>query len=239
MEHEVFQSKLKPSVDDALLPSIIRSSSSGEHSHRAAAMELVLERSIQERRERMSTKAKDPVEPDPPPQLKRSEPPKDPIPPAELPVPVDAPQPPPQPSPKDPIQLTELPVPVLAAPPPSQPSSNAGADVPARPASSPITHEVSPDLSTPLKPIKKSKKAKKATRREEPQADVKMDPPPPEVVVQLACQSCSVKQQRSHLQYGIYCCLCVGPLAIMKCVGCGAIRDDSVEACASCHGKFE
>jgi len=51
MEYELFQSKLKPSVDGALVSDIIRSSSSGENSHRMAAMELLFERSIQARRD--------------------------------------------------------------------------------------------------------------------------------------------------------------------------------------------
>ena len=47
---------------------MIRGSSSGLNSHRAAAMELILERSIQDRRERMLAKAKDELGPDPAPQ---------------------------------------------------------------------------------------------------------------------------------------------------------------------------
>jgi len=74
MEHELFQSELKPSVDGALISGMIRSSSSGLHSHRAAAMELILEKSIQDRRERMLTKAKNSLRPDPAPQLKSGEP---------------------------------------------------------------------------------------------------------------------------------------------------------------------
>ena len=44
---------------------IIRSSSSGRDSYRTAAMELLFERSIQERRERMLTRADDTLLPDP------------------------------------------------------------------------------------------------------------------------------------------------------------------------------
>ena len=54
MEHELFRSKLKSLVDRTLIPSIIEGSSSGEHPHHAVAVWLVLERSTQERRERMS-----------------------------------------------------------------------------------------------------------------------------------------------------------------------------------------
>jgi len=58
MEHELFQSKLKPLVDEASVLKMIRSISSGENSHRAAAVELVLERSVQERRKRMIAKVR-------------------------------------------------------------------------------------------------------------------------------------------------------------------------------------
>jgi len=68
MEHELFQSELKPSVDGALISSMIRGSSLGLNSHRAAAMELIIERSIQDRGERMLAKAKDELGPDPAPQ---------------------------------------------------------------------------------------------------------------------------------------------------------------------------
>ena len=54
MEYELFRSKLKPLVNRTLIPNIIESSSSGEHPHHALAMGLILERSIQERLERMS-----------------------------------------------------------------------------------------------------------------------------------------------------------------------------------------
>jgi hypothetical protein len=212
MEHELFQSKLKPSVDGTLLSDIVRGSSSGKHPHRAAAMELVFERSIQGRRERVSTKVKDSLQSDPTPQLKRSEQLKAPIPPAELPIPV------------------------LASPPPPQSSANANANVLAGHTSpSPTTHEVSPVLSTFSKP---AKKIKKAVQREEPQADAKMNPPPSEDIVQLACRSCGVRQQRSHLRLGVCCGLCLGPSAIMKCVGCGTFRINDIEACTSCHKKF-
>ena len=64
MEHELFQSKLKPSVEGALVPEIIRDSSSGLDSHRTAAMELFFESSIQGRRERMFAKVKTSLCPD-------------------------------------------------------------------------------------------------------------------------------------------------------------------------------
>jgi len=65
MEYELFRSKLKPSVDGALISGVIRRSSSGLNSHRTAVMELVIEGSIQERRERMFEKAKNNPRPQP------------------------------------------------------------------------------------------------------------------------------------------------------------------------------
>ena len=70
MEHGLFQSRLKPSVDGALVSGIIRGSSSGLNSHRAAAIELILEGSIRERRERMFTKGKNSLRSDSTPQPK-------------------------------------------------------------------------------------------------------------------------------------------------------------------------
>ena len=72
MEHELFQSKLKSPIDAILISGIIRSSSSSLNSHRMATMELILERTIRERRERMFGKAKNSVRPDPTPQPKRA-----------------------------------------------------------------------------------------------------------------------------------------------------------------------
>ena len=59
MEHKLFYSKLKPSVEDSTLFEIIGSSSSGEKSHRAASMELIFERSIREHKERIAACAKE------------------------------------------------------------------------------------------------------------------------------------------------------------------------------------
>ena len=54
MEYQHFRSKLKSLVDRTLIPSIIEGSSSSEHPYHAVAIGLALERSTQERRERMS-----------------------------------------------------------------------------------------------------------------------------------------------------------------------------------------
>ena len=72
MEHEIFQSELKPSVNGDLLSKIIRSSSSGENSHCAAAMVLIFERSVRERHERMAARVRDSLRPGPVPEPKRN-----------------------------------------------------------------------------------------------------------------------------------------------------------------------
>jgi len=66
MQHKLFYSKLRPSVGDLSLLEIIRSSSSGENPHRAAAMEMTFERLIQEHRERVIASMKE-SESQPPP----------------------------------------------------------------------------------------------------------------------------------------------------------------------------
>ena len=104
MEHELFQSKLKPSVDGALISDIIRGSSSGLNSYRAVAMELIIERSIQDRRERMFTKAKNNLRPDPSLQPKgTSKAPSISIP--EVQPPAPAPQPPSRSLPNDTTEI--------------------------------------------------------------------------------------------------------------------------------------
>ena len=98
MEYELFRSELKPSVDGALLSKTIRGSSSGENSHRAAVMESIFERSIQERRDRASMEVNIPLLLRPRSQIKRSsEERKAFIPPVEPLVPVPDPQRPPPP----------------------------------------------------------------------------------------------------------------------------------------------
>jgi len=214
MEYELFRSKLKSSVDGALVSEIIRSSSSGLNSHRTAAMELILERSIQERRERMFAKAKDSVRPDPAPQPRRtSEAPNIPIPEVKPPVPAPAPQ------------------------LPSQffPGGTTGTATSL--ASASAKYEASQDLSAFSKPTKEIK----ATRGKQPPADVKTNPSPPEVFFELACCRCKVKQARSSLRSGIWCSLCPREARgiEMWCVGCGTIRWKVNEYCTRCHGKFK
>ena len=64
MEYELFQSKLKHLVEGAPLYDIIESSASGEHPHRAAVMELILERSVQRCRKGTLSEVKDIPQPD-------------------------------------------------------------------------------------------------------------------------------------------------------------------------------
>jgi hypothetical protein len=106
MEHDLFWSRLKPLVDRASISNLIESSCSGEHSHRTAAMELVLERSIQERRKRALVKVKDASQPDPTPQHQSSE---------ALAPQLRSPTPVPVPTPQPPSQSTSSPVVALAS----------------------------------------------------------------------------------------------------------------------------
>ena len=211
MEHELFQSKLKPSVDGTLVSSIIRSSSSGLNSHRTAAMVLILERAIRERRERMFVKAKNSLRPDPTPPLKKvNEVPKISIPEVQssAPAPAPVPQPPPQLLPNDTTGIaTNL-------------------------ASASVKCEASQDPSV-------LSKSAKVARRDEPLADAKTKPPPSEDFVELACQRCHLKRLRSNLRSGIYCRPCSWPFSKMKCVGCGTIRVANVDTCTKCNGRFK
>jgi len=210
MEHEFFQSELKPLVDDALVPDIIRSSSSGLNSHRAAAIELILERSIQDRRERMLTKAKSRPRPNPTPQPESEAP--------------DAPTP-----------RVQSPTSATASQPPSRSLPNDTTGTATGPTPAPANHKSSQDPPTLPKPAKEVKVA----QHEEPSADAKTNPSPPEDTVELVCLRCHVKKLRSDLWAGVYCGSCPWPWSETKCVGCGTIRVSNVGACASCHGKFK
>ena len=140
MEHELFQSKLKALVDRALLSDIIESSSSGEHLHRTVAIELVLERSIQERHEKELAKVKRVSQPDraPQPKIRSTEPATTPIPKVNSPVPqpkrngevttnlipkADPPVPAPVPQPKRSTEMATTPI-LKVNPLVSQPKRN-------------------------------------------------------------------------------------------------------------------
>ena len=208
MEHELFQSELKPSVDGALISSMIRSSSSGLHSHRAVAMELIMERSIQDRRGRVLAEAKNRLRPDPTPQPKSG-------------------------APDAPTSQVQSSTPATALQPPPRSLLNDTTGIVTSLASASDSRGASQVSSAPSKSTKKVE-----GEHEEPPADVKMDPSPPEVFVELKCRKCGVKQLRSSLYHGINCSLCPKKWR-MRCVGCGTRRVDDIDACTGCHGKFK
>jgi len=178
MEHELFQSELKPSIDGALVSSMIRSSSSGLYSHRAAATELIIERSIQDCRERMLAKAKNSLRPDPIPQPKSG-------------------------APDIPTTQTQSSTPATALQPPPRSLLNDTTGIVTSLASASVNHEAPQDSSAPSKPTKNVKGGD-----EEPLVDVKMNSSPSDDFVELTCRICDVKQPRSSLRFGIGCGLC-------------------------------
>jgi hypothetical protein len=215
MEHEFFKSKLKRSVDVSLVSDIIRSSSLGLDLHRTAAIELVLETSIEERRERMFTKAKNSIQPDPTPQSKWA-----------------------NEAPGTPTPQVQSPAPAPATQPPSQSLPDDTAGIVTGTASASTKYEGSQDPSPPSEP---AKMIKKVAPRSEPPAGVETKPSPSEVFVELACCMCDVKQPRSGLRGDFRCSLCPGNFfgSWMKCVGCGTTRYPGVDACIICQGKFK
>ena len=213
MEYELFRSQLKHSVDGALVSEIIRGSSSGLNSHRTAAIELIIEGSIRERRERIFAKAKNSPRSDPTPQTKRtSVAPNVSIPKVQPLAPAPAPQ------------------------PPSQSLLSDATGTVTNPTSASAKYNASPDSPAPPKRAKGIKVA----RSEKPPADVKTDPSPPEDPVELECWKCGVRQPLGCLWDGLYCRPCPGRFGNveMKCVGCGATRADYIDACTHCHRTF-
>ena len=181
MEHELFQSELKPLVDGALISSMIRSSLSGLNSHRATAIQLVLERSIQDRRERMLAKARDSLRPDPTPQPKSG-------------------------APDILTSQAQSSTPATASQPSPRSLLNDTTGILISLASASAYHDASRDSQTLPKPIKKVEGG-----CEEPPADVKTNQYPSEVFVELACRKCDVKQPRSSLCGSVSCRLCPLP----------------------------
>jgi hypothetical protein len=212
MEHELFQSKMKPSVDAASVSDIIRSSSSGLNPHRTAAIELILGRSIEERRERIL--AGDRFWSDPTPQPKRtSEAPNTPTPQVQSSAPAPAPQ------------------------RPSESFLDDTAMILTGPASASTKYEGPQDS---LAPLGSTNTIGTGARCEELPEDVEQTPSPSEDFVELVCGRCGVKQPRNDLQRGIYCGSC--PLkkwTKMRCAGCGTNMAHNADACTSCHGKFK
>ena len=204
MEHELFQSKLKPLVDANLLSKIIGSSSSGESPHRTAAMELIFERSIQERRERTLARVRESPQPGPVPEPKRrSEKSNAPIQPADAPIPAPAPQqksrPPPKPQPT-PGETDQNPL--LASVRKTTPAATQS------------------DASAQRKSVPNSRKS-----------DSK---PPDDTFLRCSVKSCGVPHGRDGLKDGLYCGVCPNQTAtlcaycgvhrstkVRNCKGCG------------------
>ena len=178
-------------------------------------MELILERSIQERRERMFGKAKTSVRPDPTRRPKRA---------SEAP---SVPTPEVQPTP---------PAPALQSPPQPSPNDRSTGNVTSL-ASASVKYEASPDSSVPSKPAKNIE----AVSCEQPLAYFNPNPPPSEDFLELICPRCDVKQPRRDLWLGTYCSLCPRlkeGWTRVRCVGCGT-KADNTDACTGCHGKFK
>jgi len=199
-----------------LVSSIIRSSSSGLHSHRTAVVELMIEGSIQARRERMFAKTKNSLRSDPTHHPKRTSE-------AQNMSSLPEVQPP-------------APAPASQSPSQSLPSDTTGNVT--SPASASAKHNASPDLPALSEP---AKKIEGVARGEEPPAVVKKNPSSSEDFVEMACQKCGARQPRSCLWEGIYCRPCPDWMVDvkMKCVGCGTIRVHDVDTCTGCHRKFK
>ena len=214
MEHELFQCELKPLVGTTSLSKMIRSTSSGENPHRAAVMELLLDRSIQERRGRTLTKVRIRPRSDPTPQPKKS---KDPL--------------------KISIPQVEPPTSLPAPQPPSQSSPNTNTKLrPIRLVSSSAKCE--PSLDWPILP-RSAKDANVLRYEEDPPPDANTNAPLPEDIVGLRCRTCSFGQLRSQLRSGVYCEFCFRATAIMKCVGCGTIMINDTDTCTNCRRRFK
>ena len=217
MEYELFRSKLKPSVDSALVSDIIRSSSSGLNSHRTAVMELMIEGSIQERRERMFEKAKNNPWSDPTPQAKRT----------SVAPNISIPE-------AQPLAPTSTP----ALQPPLQSLPNDTTETTTSLASASAEYEASQDSSGPLKP---EKKVERVEQCEEPPVDVKANLSPSEDSVEQECGTCHLKMLESRLFNGAcpHCFPGGNGAGLMKCIGCGTIRLYSASVCTGCHRKFK
>ena len=187
MEHELFQSRLKPSVESGSVPEIIRSSSSGLDSHRTAALELLFERSIQKRRERMFTRVKDTSRPDPTLQSKVN---------IEGSI-ISTPE----------VKPT---APAHAPQPPQFSPSDASSSFSTRTRSALVNHETPRDLSNPARKTK-------VARFEDPPVNARTNSSPQKVIVQLFCKRCGTRQSRKHLRSGVYCGACRGNVQCTGC----------------------
>jgi hypothetical protein len=214
MEHELFQSKLKHSVNGTLVTDMIRSTSSGPYWYRAEAVGLIIKRSIDERRKRMSTKARNSSQRDSTPRPKSE-------------------------ASNTPTPQTQTHTPATTSQPPSRSRPNETAGVVANPASASTTREAAKNSSAPSKPAKMIKKV--ARREEPPPPDVKTKPSPSEDLVELVCRKCGVRQLQSCLRSDLYCgpCSCAGNWYKMRCAGCGATKVENADACTDCDREFK
>ena len=210
MEHELFQSELKPSVDGALLSDIIRSSSSGQNSYRTAAMELLFERSIQARREKAFVKVESSVRQDPTPQSTRA---------CE--------------ALNNTIPQMQSPTPATALQPPSSPSTG----IAASPAMAPTKHEISQDLLSLSNP---PKEVKVARGEEPPaDAKIDVSPSEDVVQLECPKCNVEQFRSHLRSDIYCPRCFRRRRKIFMKCVGCGTVRVCDPDACLNCHQKFK
>ena len=210
MEHELFQSELKPSVDDDLLSKIIRSSSSGENPHRAAAMESIFERSVLERRERVAARVRESLRSEPTPEPKRSnERSNNPIRSADPPAPVPAPKP------------------VSRRPPKPQSTPR---ETPQKPVPRPEpTHSIS---------MAEMLGGMGVHRTSVPNSRMSDSKPSSEgAFLVCSAKGCGGYGGLSGLKDGLYCGICPGRVAT-HCVNCGDCRSTKVKNCGDCGLKF-
>ena len=210
-KHELFQSELKSSVDGALLSKTIRGSSSGENLHRAAVMELIFERSIQERRGRASTEVNIPLLARPGSQIKKSsEEQNASVPPVEPLVPVP-----------DPLGISRH------HPKPQTTPSEAA------PNRKPVPK---PEFTKKTIPVATQSDA---SERQKDTQNVGTGGSKPSEDVYFGClvSSCRVVLRRNQLKDGLYCSVCPGR-TIMVCTNCMHYRDTKVRNCEGCGLTF-
>ena len=219
MEYDLFRSKLKPLVDDALIPHFIESSSSGDHPHRMATVGLIIAGSVQGRRKRMASKAKNnTARPDSTsPPRGDNETSRGPI----QQVPPPAPEPQPQYQPSGFVARYLIRGVTKQEAPPCPPAV-------AEPAKKAVAAQREEPAKKPV-----------AVQREEPPIDGKVNQPPSEIFVELVCMNCGIKQRRKRLKAGIYCNSCPRSSSVMRCVGCGTDRAENVKTCTNCHKGFQ
>lgn len=213
MEHQLFQSKLKPLIDGNLLSKIIRSSSSGETPHRTAAMELIFERSVRERRERAVARVRDSLQPDPVPDPRRNEGLDAPIQPAEPPAPTPRPV---SRTPSDPraswffTSETAHNPKLIPRPKPTQRAI-------------PVATQVDTGAHRSSMPNMRAHDSDSEA--------------PEETFLKCSIPSCGASLGRKRLKHGLYCRVCSSQ-KVMRCANCGVRRSKEVKKCGGCGMKF-